>query len=437
MKKNRTGSMMQGGFRLGFCSILALTLGYAAHAADLSPSPTASYEDWKAGLKQQGVEYQLAYRSEDLAAVNGSSSKDLVHAGQVALSSKLDMQRLVGWSGASITTSLTVRDGDNINYESDVNALLGQQEIYGRGHYFRLSQFWLDQLLFNDALAIRVGRMNTGEDFQATECSFTNLSFCANQPGNYVADYWFNWPISQWGIAAKLRVGTDQYVKVGAYQVNPRNLGSNFGDVLSFHGGTGVLAPAEFGWTPTSADGRITELKIGGWYSSANRADVYEDVDNQSAAVSGLPFRERDGSYGGFTSLTQQLTRGDASGPNSGLRMVLKGSVADRATSTVDRTFAGTLVYTGTLPTRNRDDVGIALAFNHLNERVSDYREQLPLADDSLLAGGNERTFEAYYSLRIDEFLMFRPDFQWIHNPGAMSERDDVVVVGMRTELTF
>lgn len=404
----------------------------------LEDGALGTWNAWKADLEERGIQFSLGYRSEDLAAISGAENSDLVHAGQLALTSRFDMQRLAGWRGASITASLAYRDGDNINDEAGVGALLGPQEIFGRGHHLRLTQLWLDQALFDDRLELRLGRLAPGEDFQATECSFVNLSFCANQPGNFVADYWFNWPISQWGAAAQLNLDATRYVKLGAYQVNPRNLRGGFLTVLSPKGGTGVLAPFEFGWTPTTADGRIGEYKIGGWYSSADREDVYDDVNGDPASASGLPFRRRDGAHGAFVSAVQQLTRGDHSSDRSGLRAVFKASVADRATSTVDRTIAATLVYTGPFADRPFDDVGLAIAFNHLNDRVADHRrERLALGHDGPLPGNIERTVEAYYSLRFGSTLMFRPDVQWIHNPGGIAGRSDIVIVGMRTEITF
>ncbi len=402
------------------------------------PASFAPWKAWKADLKERGVDFTLSYRSEDLAAVSGAESSNLVHAGQIALTSKFDMDRLTGWSGASINASITYRDGDNINDKSGVAALLGPQEIFGRGHYLRLSEFWLDQSLFDKRIELRLGRVSPGADFQATECSFTNLSFCANQEINYVADVWYGWPISQQGAVAKFNFDTDKYVKVGAYQINPRNLRGDFWAVLSPKGGTGVLAPFEFGWTPTFADGRIGEYKIGGWYSSAKRQDVYRDIAGGPASASGLPFREHDGSYGAFMSIVQQITRGDRRSEKSGLRAIFKASVSDKATSTVDRSIVGTFVYTGPFAVRPADDVGVAIGFNHLNDRVAHYRaEQLALDLPGPLPGGTERTIEAYYSLRFGSIFMFRPDIQWIHSPGGISERKDVWITGMRTEITF
>ncbi|PNU06419.1 carbohydrate porin [Novosphingobium guangzhouense] len=396
---------------------------------------TKAEEDasWRTGLEEDGVKFDLNYRSEDLAAISGADSKDLIHSGQIALITDFDMEKLVGWQGAKLRASLAYRDGDNINDESGVSALFGPQEIFGRGHYLRLTQFWLDQSLANGKVALRIGRLAPGEDFQATECSFNNLSFCANQAGNFVADYWYNWPISQWGVAAQVNLGGDKYVKAGAYQVNPRNLRGDFLVVLSPKGGTGVLTPFEFGWTPTSASGLIGEYKIGGWYSSADRKDVYYDIDGNPASVTGQPFGERSGAWGAFFSAVRQITRGDGTSPKSGLRAIVKGSIADVQTSRVDRTLVGTLVYTGPFKGRPADDIGLGIAFNHLNDRIARYRaESLALGEDSLLPGGTERTIEAYYSFQFGKHLMVRPDVQWIHSPGGIDQRDDVLIVGSR-----
>lgn len=434
---------MQKGYRI----MTARAIWLAAMLAGALPSialagPTqdkgVEQDSWMSDLKSDGFDFDLNYRSEDLAAVSGGNSKDIVHAGQIALITNFDMDRLVGWKGAKIRASLAYRDGDNINDKSGVSALFGPQEIFGRGHYLRLTQFWLDQSLMNGRLAIRAGRLAPGEDFQATECSFNNLSFCANQAGNFVADYWYNWPISQWGATVQYNLDSTKYVKVGAYQVNPRNLRGDFFEVLSPKDGTGVLTPFELGWTPTTASGLIGEYKIGGWYSSADRSDVYYDVDGNPASVTDAAFGQRSGAWGAFFSAVRQISRGDASNPKSGLRGIFKASVADKQTSTVDRTIVGTLVYTGPFKGRPLDDIGLGIAFNHLNGRIARHRaERLDLGKGGLLPGDDERTVEAYYSFQFGRRLMVRPDIQWIHSPGGIDERKDVVVVGSRIVLSL
>lgn len=433
-KKNQLCNRVATQVIVGLVMVMGIGTPIAAAAQDTA----TEQEDWRSDLKTDGFDFDLNYRSEDLAAVKGGTNKDLIHAGQVALVTNFDMDRLVGWQGAKIRAALAYRDGDNINNASGVDALFGPQEIFGRGHYLRLTQFWLDQTLAGGKVALRIGRLAPGEDFQATECSFNNLSFCANQSGNFVADYWYNWPISQWGIAGQYNLDGTKYVKVGAYQVNPRNLRGDFLAVLSPKGGTGVLTPFEFGYTPTTASGLIGEYKIGGWYSSANRTDVYYDINGDRASTTGLAFGERSGAWGAFFSAVRQLTRGDGRSSKSGLRAIVKGSIADKETSTVDRSLVATLVYTGPFKGRPDDDVGVGIAFNHLNQRVSRYREErIALGENGPLPGDDERTIEAYYSFQAGPHLMIRPDIQWIHNPGGSDEREDVLVVGSRIVMSL
>ena len=94
------------------------------------------------------------------------------------------------------------------------------QEIFGRGNTIRWTQFWYDQLLFDDVVDVKLGRMGVGEDFMSFSCYFMNLSFCGSLPGNIVST-WYNWPVSQWAARLKVNVTPQWYAQIGAYQINP------------------------------------------------------------------------------------------------------------------------------------------------------------------------------------------------------------------------
>src|SRR5438128_1361265 len=71
-------------------------------------------------------------------------------------------------------------------------------------------------------LDLRIGRVSPGQDFASFSCDFQNLTFCGSQPGNVRGEYWFNWPVSQWGARIKYAPDERMYLQLGAYQVNPR-----------------------------------------------------------------------------------------------------------------------------------------------------------------------------------------------------------------------
>lgn len=418
----------------------------AADATGESPSAKAGgadtgllsgYRSWKQDLKRDGFDFDVNYTSEDLVAAKGGDNDKVYHAGQLSFTGQADMARLVGWDGASILVSVSHRDGRSINSGAGIGSLLGPQEIFGRGNVTRLSQFWLDQRLLGDRLSIRVGRVNPGSDFEAFDCNFINLSYCGNQVGNIVSDYWYNYPIGQWGAIAELKTGANSYVKAGAYQVNPTDLKRGLVSTLDPSGGTGTLVPFEFGWTPRLGSRGEATVKLGGWRSTASRNDVYLDANRDPAAATGLAYLQRGGSYGGYVSLVAKVPTGHAGDARS-LTAFFNATLADRRTSSVDQTFAAGLVYTGPFPGRPKDQVGLAVSYNHLNSRLADYRrESLALGHAVLPPGTGENAVELYYGFQVTSFLQFRPDVQWIRHPGGIAANPNAVIGGARTSITF
>lgn len=401
--------------------------------ADDLPS---GYRAWKEGLADDGLTFAVNYTSEELTAISGGESSALVHAGQLSFTGQADMERLAGWHGANVTLSVSKRDGQGINTRSGINALLGPQEIFGRGNVTRISQFWLDQSLLGDRVSLRLGRGNPGSDFEEFDCNFINLSYCGNQVGNIVSDYWYNYPISQWGAIAKVRTGRTSYVKAGVYQVNPRNLGRDLLDPLSPSGGTGALFAGELGLTPSLGGSDTVNIKLGGWYSTASRADAYLDENRQSAAQTGSPFLQRTGSYGGYTSVVARFARGERGGPRN-IMAFFNAALADTQTSTVDRSFALGAVYTGPFAARPQDQIGLAVSYNHLNRRTFAYRSELAPGAQGALSSTGENAVELFYGFHLASFLQFRPDLQWVRRPGGITGNPDAVIVGARTSVTF
>lgn len=426
-----------------FLSALLALSTTSAHASpdDRSASQEAERPDsfdtywaWKDRAKDSGIDFTINYTSEELAAIKGGDSDALVHAGQLSFTVQADMKRLTGWKGASITLSVSKRDGQGINPRSGIGALLGPQEIFGRGNITRISQFWLDQKLLGDRLSLRMGRVNPGSDFEEFDCNFINLSYCGNQVGNIVSDYWYNYPISQWGGTAQFHVSPKTSVKIGAYQVNPGNLKRGLFEPLNPSGGTGTLFPVEFGWTPHLAGGTEISVKLGGWYSSAPRDDVYLASDRTPAAQGNLPFLQRKGSYGSYSSTVIRTHAGD----KRSLMGFFNVTLADRRTSMVDKSLAIGLVYTGLWRTRPQDQIGLAVSYNHLNGRVADYRKESALAGrETLPPGTGENAVELFYGFQLARSLQFRPDIQWVRRPGGIASNADALILGARTSISF
>jgi hypothetical protein len=130
-----------------------------------------------------------------------------------------------------------------------------QQELFGRkllfdigweplGMYFAMSPLW---------------------------CSFfQTLATCGTVSINSTGT-WQDWPFGQWGARVRYQPSAKYHFSTGVYRVNPANFSKGFDLTFGLtFGGTGVIAPFEFGWLPGQGDrGMPGEYKLGGYYDSS------------------------------------------------------------------------------------------------------------------------------------------------------------------------
>jgi porin len=409
----------------------------AADTQQTSPPATMIGElgGLRTSLRDDGIDLTASYGSETAANVSGGERHRVRETGQFTFGATLDAEKLLGIKGGTFQATVTYRRGKDLGAAAGLGVLQQVQEVYGRGQTWRLTQFWYQQTFADGHADVKLGRLTQGEDFAAFSCDFMNLSFCGAPPGNLAGDYWYNWPVSQWGVRGRIK-NDRWYAMAGAYEVNPRNLNNKF--ILGFfHGAKGVLVPAEVGFTPRVGAARLPgSYKIGGWYNSANADDLYLDVNRQPLAVTGLSPLSRDGRYGFYAQFQQQLTGTAEDGPKGaqtthGLVAFLNITQTDRLTTATDSQIAAGLSFTGPLHARPKDDIGLAAARTNVNGRAT---RDLPASAERPDA---EYAAELYYSLHATDWLVLRPNVQYIVDPGGYDEARDVVVLGLKGAVTF
>lgn len=396
--------------------------------------------DWgglRSDLAAHGVALKLQYVFEGAFNAAGGQRQKADMAGQLGLGVGGDTEKLFGLPDGRFVATVTHREGRNLDTDAQLPVLQQIQEVYGRGDIWRLTQLWYEQGFFDRAVAIKIGRITEGEGFAAFSCDFENLSFCGAPPGNLVGDYWYNWPVSQWGGRLKIRFGSDYYLQAGLRQVDPRNLEPGRGFNLGFSG-VGVLAPIEAAWTPHFGPNALAgSYKFGGWYASIDGKDVFTDVRGQAQLLTGLPPAVRAGRYGWYLNFQQQVT-GTNDGTGRGLTLFLNYTQADRRTALTDRQIALGASMTGIVPGRPQDAIGLAFAETHVNGRVAWGQTLATLAGHPVgPVQHSEYVTELDYNFQATSWLSVRPNLQFIHSPGGIAEQNDAWVIGLKAQLTL
>lgn len=422
--------------------LLASLAGSGAALADDAGKGrlTGNWGGLRTDLAQAGVDFQFGYTSELAYNPAGGSKGQLSYTDQLSFGATFDLDRLLGVHDATVQLTITDRNGRNLSADAQLGTLQQVQEVFGRGQTWRLTQFWYDQKYFSGLLDWKVGRLTVGEDFASFSCKFQNLTFCGSQPGNIVGNYWYNWPVSQWATRLKANIQGVGYVQVGAYQMNPGFLNIDQAVLPNNPSGTtGVMIPVEFGWTPTLGPARLPgSYKFGAWYDTSTADDVLDDGNGDPAVLTGRPLERRHGRYGAYINFLQQLTRPDASDPSRGLSVFLNATIADQRTSTIDNQIALGLIYKGPFDLRPKDEIGLAVGRTHVNDRVAKGQRLLNEAGLGPVAVQNaEYAVELYYGLQATDWLMARPNIQYVHLPGGTRHNDDVVVLGLKTSIDF
>lgn len=401
------------------------------------PPPPGLIGDWLAirtRLARRGIGLTARYASESAYNVTGGERRLFRETGQFDAGVLLDLDKVIGLKGGAFQGTVTWRRGKNLAEEAGLGVLQQVQEVYGRGQTLRVTQFWYEQVL-SDRVEVKLGLTNPGEDFAAFSCQFMNLSFCGAQPGNLAGDYWYNWPVSQFGARVHAKLDAERYVTAAVYQINPRNLTDNL-FFAHVKGGTGVLVPVEAGWVRPGAGGRIASYKAGGWIGTANGDDVLLDVNRRPIAITGLSPLRRSSRYGVYVNVERQLTGRVRDGKAlTGLSVFANVTQTDRQTSITDNQIALGLFYRGLLPRLRGETLGLGVARTNVNGRVARGQRLDPLRPD--VQDGAEYAAEIYYSIQPLEGLELRPNLQWIHHPGGRRDAADVGVAGLKAAVTL
>ncbi len=411
--------------------------------------------------EDMGVEVSGTYTTDLAGNPVGGMRQDFTYTDNIAFGLKLDLEKLVGWQGATFTIAATDRNGDSLSQDAIGNQFTVQQ-IYG-GQTVILTDLYLSQKFWDKKADIKLGRFSAGDDFASSPIYwlYMNNGIDGNPQSLPVNASFSAYPWASW--AARLRVdpSPDWNAQFGMYQVSARTFARNLNGLnMDFDPTDGVMFVGQLGWTPEifkrpvpRTDAAPAEGKAA--VEPSGRKPRFASDKNPVAPepeMRGLPGHYWFGGYYSTWSLYSQFGTDETAANAYGFywhgdQMVYQESPGSTQGLTVWSAFVyspqqnisklpfqwnGGLVYSGLIPTRDNDSAIFGLAYGQFS---SDY------SNSGMAYQGNNASYEMAlewgYRVQLNSFFYVQPDLQYIVQPGGTGSIPNALVLGAQIGVTF
>lgn len=407
--------------------------------------------DWfglRSDLHDEGVDFFGFYNAIVSGNPVGGKSASAAYADDFYFGLKLDLEKLVGWNGATFTVSGVNRDGRSI--QPELGSIYDPMQLVGGQAIFLYGMF-LEQKLLDNKLSIKLGRLGASDDFATSPLYGYYLSNGID--GNIRAvlfDTRFSaYPFATWGARLRIDPTPEFNAMVGIYQVSSRMFDRNYHGVdMSIQSGDGFLLLGQVGWTPEffkkdvpTADGK----------SVVDGKSVADAKTIQPTTRKGLPGHYFIGGYWsswdypqfgqasttpnsfGFYAHADQMVYQEAPGSEQGLTLFTTFTLAPQEEiSIIPFQANGGAIYQGLIPTRDEDRTILGFIYGQYS---NDYANSVQQA-----GGGRpkyELVFEAGYRIQLNKWAYIQPDIQWVINPGGTGDIPNGLVLGAQFGLRF
>jgi len=369
-------------------------------------------DDWfgiRPKLDDRGISFQASFTldgSKNLrggADTAGSAFRNLFNANVT-----LDTERLFGWKGGTFFANFQNQNGRS--GQELTGSYQGISNIDADGRT-QISELWYEQALLNHKLHIKFGKIDASSQFAhpSNADEFLNTG-SGNSPTILGLPAY---PDPAFGVQVRINPNDNCYLNLGLFDGSLRQ-GKSTGDLgPSTISADSLFTIAEGGvtWTIHNLDGRVA---VGAWYHTG-------DIERINGGT-------QDGTWGPYIVLDQMLWRADAENKDDhrGIGMFFQYGYADPAVSAVEHHLGAGLTWTGPIPNRADDVLGLAASWVRFSNRSgAGFNE------------GSELDLELFYKIKITQWLSIKPNFQFIHNPGGLSANADAFVTGVRFVVDF
>ena len=399
---------------LTFCGLVVY--GAASHADDAT-APAG--EETTPG---SGYVFGAVYTGEIWKNTAGGIKRDAAYLDNLDLTAEIDAERAWGWDGATFFAYLVGNFAADPLTAEIVGDAQGVSNIDATSA-LRVLELWYEQNFWNDRLSVKTGLWDLNSEFDVIEAGglFINSSHGIGVDFSQAGENGPSiFPVTSLAMRGRVTLTDTLSFQMVVLDGVPGDPNHPRRTTIRLGNGDGVLIAAEADYE----DGAGTKLALGVWHFTARFDDVF------ATDAAGDPLRKSGNQ--GIYMLGERTIYHEPGDPDQGLAVYGRLGFADSDVNQFSNYIGAGAVYTGLLPGRGEDQLGLALAIA---------RNGGPFKD-ALRAGGGrvfdqEFNIELTYRAQVTPWLALQPDIQYILDPGAGAngDLDNALVVGLRFEL--
>jgi porin len=357
-----------------------------------------------------------------------------------------DLHKVGLWKGLCFYTDAYQIHGRSITAD-DVGSL-ARVSNYQALPSTRLSELWLEQHMFNDHLTVRVGQLTADTEFLLSSGGSHFLDSTwgwATLPSFDLPGAGPSFPLATPGVRVALKPNDKWSLMLGVYNGDPAGAHCTVDpevcddNGLDFRFDSPPLLMAE-GSYKYNQDGRLPgTIKVGGW----NQFGTFHAQPFTSAAptiamtFNSVPIED---DWAIYAIIDQLVWPAPGSEDKKGVGVFGRVIGAPTELNLVDFYADGGVTFTGMIPHRSEDTLGIGFAYTGISNdgHGFDVGPGLPRTRSQ------EALVEICYTAQLRTGWTFQPDFQYIWQPSGgapePSSRGTVpnaAVWGLRTTINF
>jgi porin len=412
-------------------------------------------KDAKQILSDWGVAFSATYIGEVLGNPSGGIRQGVIYTGRLDLGTDIDLEKLVGWSGATFHANIYQIHGDGLSRDYIGNLMLvsGVEALPAT----RLYELWIEQSLLGGRLLIKVGQQPSDVEFIDSKYDDIFSNSALGWPGItgvILPSGGPSPPLAVPGIRIKAQLSDSITAYFAVFDGDAAPPGPDDPQIKNPHGllfrvndPPWFIGQLKYGFQLGDAlPGSITG---GAWYHMGTFDDQHltaQGVSLADPAGSGEPANLRR-NQGVFAVYEQKLAK-SALDPDKGIGFFTRFSVSPSDRNLINLYIDGGVQFSGFSESRPNDKIGVALTY----ARISDAARQLD-RDVQQFTGiatpvrDFEGILELTYVAEVKPGVLVQPIFQYVMHPGGgvvdpddptqIHRIKDATVFGVRTTITF